>query len=138
MSFSRLARKELLAMAKIDEFINTVVHLLIEEKIQAFSDNYNLSLPEYIVVDADKFSVDNTIRLENGIAFSATLFCKLTVVCDKDHADTTDLECRAVAVISKRHPVKVKEIRYEIGVDFNRYIVDLEIGGFGWVQFDED
>ena len=122
-------------MAKIDEFTRKIADVLTEANIPAFTEEYNPNLPEYVVVESNKFSVTDTIRLENGLAFGATLFCKLTVVCSKDRVDTTDIECRAVAVISKIYPVKVKEIRSDIGVEFNRYIVDMEIGGFGWVRF---
>ena len=127
-------------MAKIDTFTAKVKDLLTEASIQTFTDHQEssaLDFPEYAEIKSEKFSITNTIRLENGLAFGATLFCKLTVFFDAKRVQTTDLVFRAVAVISKRYPIKVKEIRYEFGTEFNKYIVDLEIGGFGWVQFDE-
>ena len=127
-------------MTKIEDFTQKVIDLLTEANIPTFAESQKSSaqnLPEYIVIEGNKFSITNMIRFDGGLAFDSTLFCKLTVFYDKECVKTSDLALRAISVISKNRPADFKGIRSEVGENINKHIVDLEIGGFGWVQFDD-
>lgn len=91
--------------------------------------NFNVDdTPEYVTVKTGVQYINKVTTIqEDWLMLKARVNTTFTVVCDKDHVSNTDLDCRVVAEIAKKHKVSINSVKSVIGNKFNKYIINADV-----------